>query len=133
MKKLRACLVVLAAFVLTAALSVSAYAAKADEKHQEIAKRIADEYNKAHPTEPVETVKTMSWIAKLKSKVKVTTEENGDVVKLKAGKKVTVIQRDYHAILPLRNRYARVRPVITVMRQSLPISTGSSSRVLQNI
>lgn len=97
MKKLRACLVVLAAFVLTAALSVSAYAAKADEKHQEIAKRIADEYNKAHPTEPVETVKTMSWIAKLKSKVKVTTEENGDVVKLKAGKKVTVIQRDYHA------------------------------------
>ena len=95
MKRLRVCMVVLAAFILAAAFSGSAYAAKADEKAQEIAARIANDYNKTH-TDKVEVVKTMRWIAKLKQGVQVTTEEKQDVVKLKAGKKVNVIQRDYH-------------------------------------
>ena len=88
-------MVVLAAFILAAAFSGSASAARADKKHQEIAARIADEYNKTH-TEKVETVKTMRWIAKLTESVQVTTEENQEVVYLKYGKRVNVIQRDYH-------------------------------------
>ena len=97
MRKLRACLVALASFVLAGTFAGTASARRADKELQVTAAKIAQEYNDSHP-DKVETVKTLHWIARTTANLKVTVEETGEEVKLNANKKVRVIQRDYHAM-----------------------------------
>ncbi len=82
--------------VLTAAVlmsvglfSVQASAAKKDAKFQKKANKIAEENG-------TQAVRTIWWKAKLTANVKTTDVATGKKIKLKKGKKVTIIQRDYH-------------------------------------
>ena len=73
----------------------TAEAKKGDDKYQKTAVKIAKDYNATH-ADKVQVVKTIYWTAKTKAKLKVRCIETGKKVKLKANKKVLVIQRDYH-------------------------------------
>ena len=83
----------LAAGIMLTMAGPQAMASPADKVHQERAARIAKATN-------TEEVKTISWKARLKTAVKVKTVATdgfpSEEVALKQGKKITVIQRDYH-------------------------------------
>ncbi len=97
MKRLRGCVLAIVCFVLSATLAGTAFAAKKDKKYQDMAAKAAADYNATH-TDKVETVKTIQWIARTTSKIKVKIQETGETVKIKKNAKLRVIQRDYHAM-----------------------------------
>ncbi len=96
-KKIKACAIALSCSLISGVFAGTAMADKADETYQVTAARIAQEYNAANPTAPVETVKTIHWLARTTAKIKTTIQETGEEVSFEAGDNVTVIQRDYHA------------------------------------
>ena len=82
--------VMLALCVMMTVFGAQAFAMQGDEYLQTRARAIASKAG-------TEEVKTIHWVAKLTKKAKVTITGTGEMVPLKKGAKVTIVQRDYHA------------------------------------
>ncbi len=80
------------AVVFSMALGTFSFQAMAD-KDDEWLRKTAEQIAAANNTE---VVKTIAWKAKVRAKIKTTNTSTGEKVKVPAGTKVTVIQRDYH-------------------------------------